>query len=58
MSVLNYLKRKYPNGRVKASRDYLVFMELLTRGEAKDLREHQIDGYVDIELIADIVDAD
>ncbi len=57
MTTLKYLKKRYPNGRLKASRDFLVYFELLTREEAKDLRELSKDGYVDIEHLAELIDA-
>lgn len=58
MSVLQYLKQRYPSGKIKATRDYLVAVELLTRGEAKELNDFKVNGYVDVEFVADIIDSD
>ncbi len=58
MSVLSYLQKRYPLGKMRATYRILEEKEHLTRSEVIYLRGLSVNGYVDLEHVADIIDHD
>ena len=56
MNTLQYLKKKYPNGKIKASYRQLEEVEKLNRKECLELRAISVDNYIDVEDLAHLLD--